>query len=240
MFDDSGCHSHVCMLVNENLEEDSCRVTQKYLPIEICRELSSMNLTLPHSLYLELGAVIVLAIVVKAITPNKKRKPTRSRGSNQKKKDQSNTRTSSAKRPDVEILLSPIEKLTWAEFERLLALYFRDHGYDVEEPGIGGNDGGVDLVITDKRTKERTAVQAKHWADRRHVGPNIIRELHSARLNTKPSCLYAMLVTSSDVSPQARKEAQDRHIEFWHGATLVHRLEKWGKWQGNQRRRRSK
>ncbi|WP_258112172.1 restriction endonuclease [Alicyclobacillus sp. SP_1] len=199
-----------------------------------------MNLTVPHSLYWELGAVIVLAIITKAIAPTKsknKRKSSSSRKSNNRK-GQANNRTSSTKRPDAEILRSSIDKLTWAEFERLLALYFRDHGYDVEEPGIGGNDGGVDLVITDKRTKERIAVQAKHWADRRHVGPNVIRELHSARLNTKPTCLYGMLVTSSDISPQARKEAQDRRIEYWHGAALQYRLEKWDKWQGKQSRRR--
>lgn len=198
-----------------------------------------MNLTLPHSLFWELGAVIVLAIIAKVSTPaksRKRRKSPKSRKTNPQK-GQVNNRTSSAKRPDTEILQSSIEKLTWAEFERLLALYFRDHGYDVEEPGIGGNDGGVDLVITHKRTKERTAVQAKHWTDRRQVGPNIIRELHSARLNTKPTCLYAMLITSSDVSQQARKEAQDRRIEFWHGVALEHKLEQWSKWQGRRKKR---
>lgn len=183
--------------------------------------------------------MVAFAVIVKAITPTKSsRKRKSSNSTRSPQKNQTNNRTSSAKRPDPEILGSPISKLTWAEFERLLALYFRDHGYDVEEPWIGGNDGGVDLVIINKRTKERTAVQAKHWTDHRHVGPNIIRELHSARLNTKPTCLYAMLVTSSDVSPQARKEAQDRHIEFWHGATLEHKLERWNKWQGRQERKR--
>jgi hypothetical protein len=83
-----------------------------------------------------------------------------------------------------------------------------------------------------------TAVQDKNWADRRHVGSDVIRELHSARLNTKPTYLYDMLVTSSDISPQARKEAQDRHIEYWHGVALEYRLEKWDKWQGKQSRRR--
>jgi restriction system protein len=131
----------------------------------------------------------------------------------------------------------PLNKLTWAEFERLLALYFRDQGYDVEETGVGGSDGGVDLVLTDKRTKERTAVQAKHWSDHRSVGPNIVRELHSARLNTKPTCLYAMLVTSSDISQQARQEARERRIDFLYGTTLEMRLEKWGKWEGGKHKR---
>lgn len=134
-----------------------------------------MSLTLPHSLYMELGVVIALAVIAKAVASTKssrKRKSSNSRSSS-KTKTQSNSRASSARRPDTEILRSPISKLTWAEFERLLALYFLDHGYDVEEPGVGGNDGGVDLVITDKRTRERTAVQAKHWTDRRQVGPKL-------------------------------------------------------------------
>lgn len=200
-----------------------------------------MSLVLPHSLIIGLVAILGLAVVVKVVTaatkPARKRKTSNS-GHSSRKKIQENHRISSRKRQDAEILCSPISKLTWAEFERLLALYFRDHGYEVEEPGIGGNDGGVDLVITDKRTRERTAVQVKHWTDRRHVGPNIIRELHSARMNTKPTCHYGMLITSSDVSPQARKEAQDRYIEFWHGATLEQKLEKWEKWRGKQGRRR--
>lgn len=200
-----------------------------------------MSIVLPHSLFIELGAVIALAIVVKALTstkPARKRKRSSNSGNSNQLRNKSNNRTSSARRPDGDILRTPISNLTWAEFERLLALYFQDNGYDVEEPGVGGNDGGVDLVITHMRTKERTAVQAKHWNDRRQVGPNVIRELHSARMNTKPACHFGMLVTSSDISPQARKEALDRHIECWHGATLDHRLEKWAKWQGKQGRRR--
>lgn len=123
--------------------------------------------------------------------------------------------------------------LTWAEYERLLALYFLDHGYEVEETGVGGSDGGVDLVITDKRTRERTAVQAKHWNDRRQVGPNVIRELHSARLNTKPTCLYAMLITSSDVSSQAERKPKTSESSFG----MVRCLDKRGKWQGMERKR---
>jgi len=54
-------------------------------------------------------------------------------------------------RTDQKILQSSFGDLSGAEFERLLALYFRDQGYKVQEVGIGGSDGGVDLVITDQR-----------------------------------------------------------------------------------------
>ncbi|WP_028592255.1 restriction endonuclease [Paenibacillus massiliensis] len=53
------------------------------------------------------------------------------------------------------ILTLPLDKITGAEFERLLALYFRDQGYTVKEVGVGGRDGGVDLVITDKRGEKQ-------------------------------------------------------------------------------------
>lgn len=201
-----------------------------------------VGLTIPHNLYIELGALVVVAVVLKGLTSTSTSKKKKRPVANRPKSDASkrNNRKSFSKRSDEEILHSPVEELSWSEFERLLALYFMDHGYDVEEPGIGGNDGGVDLVITDKRTKERTAVQAKHWSDRRPVGPNIIRELHSARRNTTPSCHFGMLVTSSDVTQQARKEAQDRYIDYWHGTALQLRLEKWDKWQGKKRRTKGK
>lgn len=48
---------------------------------------------------------------------------------------------SSGRRSDDEILATHLDQLSWSKFERLLALYFRDQGYEVEETGVGGNDG---------------------------------------------------------------------------------------------------
>lgn len=152
--------------------------------------------------------------------------------------DQQAMRSSNTVRPDEEILRQPLNKLTWAEFERLLALYFRDHGYEVEETGVGGNDGGVDLVLTDKKTGERTAVQAKYYSDGSSVGPDVVREINDARRNVTPACHYAMLITSSDITQGARREADARHMKYWHGATLEHRLEQWNKWEGKTPKRR--
>lgn len=199
--------------------------------------MTPTEIHVPGNLLLYLGIMIGLLIVVKILTslktPQKRRgrKPT-----SRSKKSVVNNRLSSSVRPDEVILRTPISKLTWAEFERLFALYFRSQGFDVQETGVGGSDGGVDLVLTDKRTKERTAVQLKHWNDSRKVGPNTIRELHSARLNTKPTCLYAMLITSSDVTQQARKEAEDRRITYWHGGVLEMKLSKWTQWQAGSQK----
>jgi len=145
--------------------------------------------------------------------------------------------STASRRTDQTILSSRLDELNWMEFERLLYLYFKDNGYEVIETGVGGNDGGVDLILIDRRTKERTAVQAKHWSHG-PVGPNVIRELHSARMNVKPTCLYGWLITSNDITQQARDEAQARHMQYWHGAMLEHQLEKWGKWKTTKKRKR--
>ncbi|WP_407655181.1 restriction endonuclease [Alicyclobacillus dauci] len=196
-------------------------------------------ITIPHNLLVIVGVLLGIAIVLKAVTSSQPKKRKRGgtgkrKASSNKKRSTSNPRTSSTTRSDEVILSTPVSKLTWSEFERLFALYFRDYGYTVEEPGVGGNDGGVDLVITEKRTGERTAVQLKHWNDSRKVGPNIVRELHSARLNTKPTCVFAMLITSSDLTQQARTEADERRIKFWHGSVVQMKLNEWDKWKGKR------
>ena len=66
---------------------------------------------------------------------------------NQKKSPTTTRRASNSVRSDEIILTSQLDDLTGAEFERLLALYFRDQGYTVKEVGVGGSDGGADLVV---------------------------------------------------------------------------------------------
>ncbi|RIV26714.1 restriction endonuclease [Alicyclobacillaceae bacterium I2511] len=141
-------------------------------------------------------------------------------------------KSSSGCREDSLILHTPLKDLNWAEFERLLYLYFRDQGFEVIEQGIGGKDGGVDLILINRRTNERTAVQAKHWSHG-PVGPSVIRELDSARKNV--NCLFSWIITSNDITSQAREEANNRHMKYWHGAVLERNLEKWGKWEPPKR-----
>lgn len=131
-------------------------------------------------------------------------------------------------RTDAEILGSAFHEMSWAEFERLLAIYFRDQGYEVNEVGIGGNDGGVDLVIRDKRG-EKTAVQAKCYADHHLVPVQMVRELVAAKRNH--DCILTLLVTTSDLTGPAKKEAEQFKVDYWHGALLDQKLHSWGKWQ---------
>ncbi|MNN44151.1 DNA topoisomerase 1 [compost metagenome] len=127
-----------------------------------------------------------------------------------------------------------MDDLTGAEFERLLALYFRDQGYIVKEVGVGGNDGGVDLVIIDRRG-EKTAVQAKCYADHNVVSVTTIRELVAAKRNH--DCILSLLITTSDLTAPAKKEAEQFKVDYWHGGLVEHKLIAWGKWQPSNKRR---
>lgn len=148
---------------------------------------------------------------------------------------QASQRTSNQVRSDAEILTSSFDEMNGFEFERLLALYFRDQGYEVREVGVGGNDGGVDLVIIDKRG-EKTAVQAKCYSEHNLVPVQIVRELVGAKRNH--DCILSLLVTTSDLTPPAKREAEQFKVDYWHGALLEQKLRTWGKWQPSKKKQR--
>lgn len=75
--------------------------------------------------------------------------------------------------------LDALRKLTWQQWEEVIADAFRRHRYHVREVGGRGQaDGGVDHVLT--RGGETTVVQAKHWRDRR-IGVELVRELYGVQ-----------------------------------------------------------
>ncbi|WP_245600145.1 restriction endonuclease [Paenibacillus harenae] len=172
---------------------------------------------------------VIIAVISALVIPNKKSaRSTKSNRRSKPKKSQPSSNQRYQDRSDNEILISPLTDLSGAEFERLLALYFRDNGYQVREVGIGGNDGGVDLVIIDQRG-EKTAVQAKCYADHNTVGVSVVRELVGAKRNH--DCILSLLITTSDLTASARKEAEKLRVDYWHGAIVEQKLKAWGKWQ---------
>jgi restriction system protein len=176
--------------------------------------------------------VIVLGVIAGLMQPKKKKRGSLNRKKKYKIRKQDTAtifiRTALTCRPDSEILTSPLNEITGPEFERLLALYFRDQGYTVKEVGVGGNDGGVDLVIIDRRG-EKTAVQAKCYADHNLVPVQTVRELVAAKRNH--DCILSMIITTSDLTFPAKKEAEKFRIEYWHGGFLEQKLKSWSRWQ---------
>lgn len=123
------------------------------------------------------------------LLPTKKKKTTKKiTSSNNKKKV--NT-TSSILRSDEEILLLPIESLSWKEFERLIFLYYQSKGYHPVATKDGA-DGGVDLLYNHPQHKNKVAVQIKHW--NKPVGVNYIRELDSVKKITVVFLLNLLLL----------------------------------------------
>jgi restriction system protein len=177
-------------------------------------------------------AVIALGVIAGLLQPKKKRKSRKKRPANVSKRRaellrQKTNRSAKTCRADEVILSSSLDDLNGVEFERLLALYFRDQGYVVHEVGVGGNDGGVDLVIVDKRG-ERTAVQAKCYADHNMVPVQTVRELVAAKRNH--NCMLTLLVTTSDLTGPAKNEAEQFRVEYWHGGIVEQKLTSWVKW----------
>ncbi|NOJ69968.1 restriction endonuclease [Paenibacillus alvei] len=181
-------------------------------------------------------AVVVIAILlgisIMAALQGKKSPKKNGRASQNRTKRGTINRASTRCREDEAILSSKLEDLTGVEFERLLALYFRDQGYGVTEVGVGGSDGGVDLVITDRRG-EKTAVQAKCYASHHKVPVQTVRELVGAKRNH--DCILSLLVTTSDLTGPAKKEAEQFKVDYWHGALIEHKLRSWGKWNPGKR-----
>lgn len=70
--------------------------------------------------------------------------------------------------------LDSLAGMDWREFEMLVGEAFRRRGFAVEETGLGGKDGGIDLII--RKNGRREIVQCKQWRSRR-VSASTVREM---------------------------------------------------------------
>ena len=80
--------------------------------------------------------------------------------------------------------LDSIAAMDWRDFERLVGEAFRRRGYAVEETGLGGADGGIDLILRKDGRKE--LVQCKQWRQRQ-IKVNVVREMWGSACTTKPT-----------------------------------------------------
>jgi restriction system protein len=106
--------------------------------------------------------------------------------------------------------------LSWQEFELLVGEGFRQKGYQVEELGGGGADGGVDLVL--RKGGEKFLVQCKQWRAQR-VGVIVIRELYGVMAAS--SAAGGFVVTSGRFTEEAQAFAKGRNVQLLDGRTLL-------------------
>jgi len=70
--------------------------------------------------------------------------------------------------------LASLRAMNWQEFEMLVGEAFRRQGYAVEETGLGGADGGVDLIL--RKAGRTELVQCKQWR-REQISVSVVREM---------------------------------------------------------------
>jgi restriction system protein len=105
--------------------------------------------------------------------------------------------------------INALEKMSWLEFEGLVAETFRRKGFRVAERGGAGPDGGVDLEAY--QGKDKYIIQCKQWKARQ-VGVAIVRELYGVM--TAEHAVGGFVVTSGDFTAEAKKFAEGRSIEL--------------------------
>jgi restriction system protein len=110
--------------------------------------------------------------------------------------------------------LESIRRLTWPEFERLVAEAYRRQGYSVVENGAGGADGGVDLILN---KDSKVLVQCKQWKAYR-VGVKEVRELFG--IMTAEAAARAILITSGRFTDEACAFAAGKPLDLIDGSGL--------------------
>ena len=109
-----------------------------------------------------------------------------------------------------------MRQMSWRQFEQLAGEAFRRQGYTVEETGLGGADGGIDLIL--RMNGQTILVQCKQWQNR-HVGVKIVREMYGLLLHHQAASVK--IVALGDYTSDARHFAHGKPIELIHGGALL-------------------
>lgn len=108
-----------------------------------------------------------------------------------------------------------LEKMTWREFEGLVAETFRRQGYRVVERGGDGPDGGVDVEL--HMGSDKYLVQCKQWKSQK-VGVATVRELYGVM--TAERAVGAFVVASGAFTDEAKSFADGRTIKLFDARKL--------------------
>lgn len=112
--------------------------------------------------------------------------------------------------------LDSLRAMSWKQFEMLVGEAFRRQGYRIEETGLGGADGGIDLRLS--KNGKSTLVQCKQWRSQR-VDVKIVREMYG--LLAHHGADTVKIVAIGDFTPDAQQFAQGKPIELIHGEALL-------------------
>lgn len=117
-------------------------------------------------------------------------------------------------------LLESLASRSWHEFEMLVGEAFRQHGYSVEETGLGGADGGIDLIL--RKQGRKVLVQCKQWR-RRQIGVSVVREM--AGLLAHHSADEVKIVGIGSFTRDAQAFAAGKPVELISGEALLRMIQ---------------
>jgi len=112
--------------------------------------------------------------------------------------------------------LDSLRAMSWREFEMLVGEAFRRRGYTIQETGLGGADGGIDLIL--RKSGKTTLVQCKQWKTQR-VDVKVVREMFG--LLAHHGAAAVKIVAVGDYTADAKRFAQGKPIELIHGEALL-------------------
>src|SRR5690348_12218182 len=112
--------------------------------------------------------------------------------------------------------LDSLRAMNWKQFEMLVGEAFRRQGYRIEETGLGGADGGIDLRLS--KNRKSTLVQCKQWRSQR-VDVKIVREMYGLLAHHGADAVK--IVAVGDFTPDAQRFVQGKPIELIHGEALL-------------------
>jgi len=117
---------------------------------------------------------------------------------------------------DRQTSIDSLRQMSWRQFEQLAGEAFRRQGYAVEETGLGGADGGIDLIL--RKDGKTTLVQCKQWQNWQ-VGVKVVREMYGLLMHHQAAAVK--IVALGDYTSEARRFAQGKPIELIHGGELI-------------------
>lgn len=116
---------------------------------------------------------------------------------------------------DTQSSIESIRNISWREFEMLAGEAFRRQGYYVEENGLGGKDGGIDLIIHKGGRTE--LVQCKQWKNRQVSAPKV-REMWGLLAHHNADAVK--IVCIGEFTRDAAAFAEGKAIELINGKRL--------------------
>jgi restriction system protein len=109
--------------------------------------------------------------------------------------------------------------IDWRDFERLIADYYREQGFEVQHDGTAGRghafDGGVDIRL--RKDGKLTLVQCKH-ENAYQTEHNAVNELLGIKVNEGAD--EAIVITSGEFTAAAKKFGSQGHVRLIDGVEL--------------------